>query len=91
MYSGVQHSFRKLRMRLGFTLRKHTFHSFRSTVLRELLNAEVFPDHAKLLAGHKINDLTYGGYPGANPLTPEVAAAAIAKLRYPFPTSGARS
>ena len=88
-HDNVTSRFGNLKTALGFAKNKHTFHSFRATALTALLNAEVFEPHARLLSGHTLQGLTYGssGYTGANPLTPEVAAAAIAKIQYPFPAS----
>ncbi len=39
---------------VGFKAKVQTFHSLRSTVLRELVNAGVSYEHSKILAGHKL-------------------------------------
>lgn len=53
--------FSKLKTKLGFD-RLHVFHSFRSTLINRLENAGIPESTAKLIVGHKRNDITYGRY-----------------------------
>ena len=74
--------FQRLKVSLGFELRKHTAHSFRSTLLTKLENAGVSENVAMDIVGHDKPTLTYGHYSGGTTL--EVKKAAIEKISYPI-------
>ncbi len=62
--AAISKKFGYLKKSMGFSDRKHTFHSFRATLITHLMNAEADSTLSKKLVGHKIQDLTWGGYAG---------------------------
>lgn len=59
--NALSQQFSKLKTKLGFDSR-HVFHSFRNTLINKLENAGIPESTAKLIVGHKRNDITYGRY-----------------------------
>ena len=53
-----------LKKSMGFSDRKQTFHSLKATLITRLMNVKADSTLSKKLVGHKIQDLTWGGYAG---------------------------
>ena len=75
----------RLKRKLGFTDKVHTFHSFRSTLATQLLNAGVPLEFAARIIGHSNpegvkNNLTFGHYAGE--LAWKNKVEAMAKVKY---------
>jgi integrase len=75
----------RLKRKLGFTDKVHSFHSFRSTLATQLLNAGVPLEFAARIIGHSNpegvkNNLTFGHYAGE--LTWKNKVEAMAKVKY---------
>ena len=62
--AAISKKFGYLKRSMGFSDRKHTFHSFRATLITHLMNAEADSTLSKKLVGHIIQNLTWGGYAG---------------------------
>ena len=79
----------RLKRKLGFTDKIHSFHSFRSTLAIQLLNAGVTLEFAARIIRHSNpegvkNNLTFGHYAGE--LTWKNKVAAMAKVKYIRPS-----
>lgn len=80
--NGISKRFSRLKLSLGFELRKHTAHSFRSTLVTKLENAGVQENVAMDIVGHEKPTMTYGHYSGGASLT--VMKEAIERISYPI-------
>lgn len=75
-------AFGRMKSAMGFGER-HSFHSFRSTVVTQLENAKVPENLAADIVGHDKPRITYGLYSDGNDL--ELKREALEKVSYPFP------
>ena len=62
--AAINKKFGYLKKSMGFSDRKHTFHSFRATLITRLMNAKANSTLSEKFVGHKIQDLTWGSYAG---------------------------
>lgn len=79
--NGIGKRFQRLKTKLGFELRKHTAHSFRSTLMTKLENAGVPWNVAADIAGHDKPQMTFGVYSDGSTL--ETMRGAIELVKYP--------
>ena len=78
---GISQKFNRHKTALGFEKKKHTFHSFRSTMCQLMQDAGVEELFCARIVGHEAgNSQSYGTY--ARDLDWDVAKAAIAKVSY---------
>jgi integrase len=75
-------AFGRMKTAMGFGER-HSYHSFRSTVITQLENAGVAENLAADIVGHDKPRITYGLYSKGNKL--EIMREALEKVSYPFP------
>lgn len=75
-------AFGRMKTAMGFGER-HSFHSFRSTVITQLENAKVPENLAADIVGHDKPRITYGLYSDGNEL--EIKREALENVSYPFP------
>lgn len=75
--------FGRLKTAMGYTERKHCFHSIRKTVGTMFEQAEVLEGVAADILGHEKQTMTYGLYSGGSSLKQK--RDAINKIKYPAP------
>ncbi len=77
---GMSHKFSRLKSGLGFTKKRHAFHSFRASLANRFENAGVPENFAARIIGHAVVTMTYGIYSGQ--IDWSKAVEAMSKVSY---------
>jgi integrase len=76
----MSQKFGRLKSKLGFKTKRHSFHSFRATLANRFENASVDVNFAARIIGHAVTNMTYGLYSGK--IDWKNAVEAMGKIEY---------